>query len=34
MHNELTAAMNIARSVLRTEIGLVLQAKHHKRGIV
>ena len=34
MHDELPAAVNVARGVLRAEIGLVLQAEHQKRRIL
>src|SRR6267378_261867 len=31
MHDELPAAVDVARGVLWSEIGLVLQAEHHER---
>src|SRR5258708_11077889 len=33
MHDELPAAVDVARGVLWSEIGLVLQAEHHERWI-
>src|SRR3979490_785691 len=33
MHDELPVAVDVARGVLSTEIGLVLPAEHHERGI-